>query len=353
MVMLRFLYDCIMTFGQTWKMYWPILRWPLVVLVTFLIVPNTVAFAYTVTHKAFLSNFCVKELPLVRNWMCSAWYIRLQSEKSVEGTGRYTDPLETFLTRNGSTSSYLFPHVLGRYETIVRTFKVNLPVSQFSAHDQDYLHEQFTQFFDQSGLTIGSSQKFHSHIMGTISRAVSNILYYADQISKYNGTSFPLDNEKTFEVTVETDGSLSKSIAWFNSYYMVYLPAGLERFRRRVVQIPYAESVYGLQQHIASMADRLDHDIQMVIELKAHMKIQREIGERIEERVALSRSAKNVNAATGGSWRSIYFGGPLQTTRLSSVHNGLRSLHKPLTGTVCSWMVQSSIWRLRVSNATA
>ena len=56
MAMLRFLYDCIITFGQTWKMYWPILRWPLVVLVTFLVALNTVAFAYTVTHEAFLST---------------------------------------------------------------------------------------------------------------------------------------------------------------------------------------------------------------------------------------------------------------------------------------------------------
>ena len=122
----------------------------------------------------------------MRNCMCPVWDIRLQLEKSVEGTGRFTDPLESFLTRNDSTSSYLLPHILAHYETIVRSSKVNLPVSQFSADDQDYFREQFTQFFDQSGHTIRSSQHFHSHIMGTISRSVSNTQYLCCIFSSTN-----------------------------------------------------------------------------------------------------------------------------------------------------------------------
>ena len=294
--MFRFLHDCTMTAGQAWSWAWPIVRWPLVILVTFLIALNTIAFAYTVTPEAFLSNFCVKELPLVRNWMCSAWDKRLQPG-SVEGTGRFLDPLETILLRNGSTSSYILPHILGRYETIVRSFRVNLPVSQFSAIDQDDLREQFTKFIDQSGVTIQSSQEFHSHMMGTISRSVSNTQYYIDKISEYNLTWFPL-SEKTFEINFEADDSLSKSMAWFNSHYMVFLPAGLEPFRQRVVRIPYAESVYGLQRHVAAMADRLAIDIDLALTLKAQMQDQREIGEKVEERVALSRSANNVKVRT-------------------------------------------------------
>lgn len=172
--MFFFLCDCTMTAGQAWKMGWPIVRWPLVVLATFFVGLNTMVFMYTVTHKAFLSNFCVKELPLVRNWMCSAWDKRLQSGNGIEGVGRFTDPLETFLLWNGSVSSYMLSHILGCYETIVRSFRVNLPVSQFPAIDQDYLRGQFTKFIDQSSVTIHSSQEFHSHIMGTISRSVSN-----------------------------------------------------------------------------------------------------------------------------------------------------------------------------------
>ena len=294
--LLRFLYDCTRTFGQTWKMCWPILRWPLVFLVTFLIALNATAFAYTVTHEAFLSNFCVKELPLVRNWMCSAWDKRLQPG-SVEETGSFLDPLGGILDRNGSTSSYVLPHILARYQSIVRSFKVNLPVSQFSATDQQYLREQFTQFINQSDVTIQSSQDFHAHIMGTIDRVVSNTPYYIDKISEYNPTSFPL-NEKTLEITFEADDSLSKSMAWFNSHYMVFLPAGLEPFRQRVVRIPYAESVYGLQKHIAAMRDRLTIGIDMALTLQNKMKEQRWIGEKIEERVALSRSENNVEVRT-------------------------------------------------------
>lgn len=245
MAMLHFLYDCAMTAGQVWNMGWPIVRWPLVVLATFLIGLNAIAFAYTVRHEAFLSNFCVKEVPLVRNWMCSAWDKLLQSGNGiVEGTGRFTDPLETLLLHNGSVSSYMLPHILGRYETIMRSFRVNLPVSQFSAIDQDYLNGQFTEFVDQNSVTIRSSLEFHSHIMGTISRSVSNTQYYVDKISEYNLTSFPL-NEGTFEISFETEDSLYKIMAWFSSHHMVYLPAGLEPFRERVVRIPYAESIHG------------------------------------------------------------------------------------------------------------
>ena len=304
-IILRFLSDCIDTCRQSWKMCWPILRWPLVFLVTFLVALNTIALAYTVTHEAFLSNFCVKELPLVRDWMCAVWDRRLQTENSVGGTGRFTDPLEAFLLRNSTSSSYVLPHILGRYETIVRSFKVNLPVSQFTTLDQDYLREQFTEFIDQSSVTIASSQEFHSHIMGTISRAVSNTQYYIDQISEHNLTSSPLHNEKTFEISFETDDSLSKSMAWFNSHYLVVLPAGLEPFRQRVVRVPYAESVWSLQKHLAFIADRLTVDIDMAITLKAQMQDQREIGQRIEERVALSRSINNVKLAQRSSWRFL------------------------------------------------
>ena len=294
MAMLHFLRDCIVISGQSWQMCWLVLRWPLVVLVSFLVALNTMALAYTVTHEAFLSNFCVKELPLVRDWMCSAWDQHLQLEKRVEGTGRFTDPLEDFLLRNSTSSSYVLPHILARYETLVRSFKVNLPVSQFSTIDQDYLRVRFTEFVDQSGVSIRTSQEFHSHIMGTISRAVSNTQYYIDQIAEHNLTSSPLNNENTFEINYETDDFLSKSMAWLSSYYLVILPAGLKPFRQRAVRVPYAESVWSLQKHLDSIADRLTVDIGMALTLRAQLQEQREIGEKIEERVALSRSINNV-----------------------------------------------------------
>ena len=203
--------------------------------------------------------------------MCSEWDKRLQSGNGIEGVGRFTDPLETFLLWNGSVSSYMLSHILGHYETIVRSFRVNLPVSQFPAIDQDYLRRQFTKFIDQSSVTIHSSQEFHSHIMGTISRSVSNTQYFIDKISEYNLISFPL-NEGALEITFKTDDSLSKSMAWFNSHYMVFLLAGLEPFCQRVIQIPSMDSVYGLQKHVASMADRLAFDIDMALALQAQMK---------------------------------------------------------------------------------
>lgn len=50
---------------------------------------------------------------------------------------------------------------------------------------------------------------------------------------------------------------------------MIFLSAGLEHFRQRVVRIPYAESVHDLQKHIAFMADRLTVDNDMVLTLQA------------------------------------------------------------------------------------
>ncbi len=94
-------------------------------------------------------------------------------------------------------------------------------------------------------------------------------------------------------------------MAWFNSHYMIYLPAGLEPFRQRVLQIPYAESVYGLQKHVASMADRLTVNIDMALTLQAQMKDLRDIGERIEGCFALSRSTNNVELAQRSNWRFL------------------------------------------------
>lgn len=283
-------------------MCWLILRWPLVVLVAFLVALNTLALAYSVTHEAFLSNFCVKELPLVRDWMCTVWDQRLQSEKRGEGTETFTDPLEAFLLRNSSFSSYVLPRILGRYEIIVRSFKVDLPVSHFNTSEQDYLREQFAEFIDQSGVTIRSSQEFHSHIMGTISHSVSQTQYYIDQVSKYNLTSSPPNSEKTYEITYETDDSLSKSMAWFHSHYLVILPAGLEPFRQRVVRVPYAQSIWGLQKHLTFIADQLTVVTDMALTLRARLQDQREIGERIQKRVTLSRS---INDAQRSSWRFL------------------------------------------------
>lgn len=224
MGMFCFLSDWTVTAGQAWNMGWPIVRWPLIFLATVLTGLNAVNFAYTVTHEAFLSNFYTKELPLVRNWMCSAWDKRLRSgQESVKGRERFTDSLGSLLLRNGSASSYMLPHILGRYETIVCSLIVNLPVSQFSAIDQDYLHEHFTAFLNQSSVTIRSSKEFHSHIMRTISRFISD-QYYVDKIYEYNLTSIP-PNERTFEITFKTDDSISRSMAWFNSHSMVYLQA--------------------------------------------------------------------------------------------------------------------------------
>ena len=303
--MFLFLHDCTTIAGQTWRWGWPIFRWPLAILVTFFVALNAIAFAYTVTHEAFLNRFCVKELPLVRDWMCSTWDTRLQAGKGIdEGTGRFPDTLEHLLRRNNSVTSYMLPHVLGRYETIVRSFKVNLPLSHYAATDQAIFRRLFTEFVVQSGVNIRSSQEFHSHMMGTISRSILDTRSYVDKISENNVTSLP-PNEGTFEIIYETDDALSRSMAWFNSHYMVWLPAGLEPFRQRFVRIPYAEGVIGLQKHIATIGDRLVVDVDMALALQTKMKAQRDTGEEIEERVAILRSKNNVKLAQRSNWRHL------------------------------------------------
>ena len=301
----RLLHDCTMITGQVWSWGWSIVRWLLLILVMFLIALNAIAIAYTVTHEAFLDSLCVKELSLVRDWMCSAWDDRLQSGKGgVEWTGTFPDPLATILNRNSSVISYKLPHILARYENMMRSFRVNLPVSQYSATDQVYLRKLFTEFIDQSDKTINNSQDFHIHIMGTISRSIDNTRYHVEKISENNLTSLPL-NEGTFELTYETDDALSKSMAWSKSHYMVWLPAGLEPFRQRAIRIPLTESVIGLQKHIAHMAERLVVGLDMAVALRSHMRNQRDIATKIEEHVAISRSENNVKLAQRSNWRHL------------------------------------------------
>lgn len=152
-------------------------------------------------------------------------------------------------------------------------------------------------------------------MMGTISRFIMDIQYYIDKISKNNLTSLP-PNEGTFEITYGTDDALSKSITWFNSYYIIWLPANLEPFRQRFVRIPYAEGVIRLQKHIATMGNRLVIDVDMTLALQTEMRAQRDIGEKIEEHVVRSRLENKVKLAQRSNWR--YLGEQLLWKSLAS-----------------------------------
>lgn len=302
---LSFLHNCTTLTGQAYKKIWWILKWPLAITAAFLFALNSVAFAYALNHEAFLSSFCMKELPVVRNWMCSEWDRRQRSANGyVEGNGNFTDPLERLLLLEGSINSYQLPHILGRYQTTVRSFRVNLPNSHFSSIDQSYLREQFTNYIDLSSRATRSSQEFASHVIGPISRASSDTQYLVDKLSKYNFTS-PAHITRNIGITLDNDATLSKSMAWFNSHYLVYLPAGIVPFRQRIVQIPYVEGIFSLQRHIGYIANRLAVDIEMALTLQGQLKDLSAIGEKIEDRVASSRPDNDIKLASRSNWRYL------------------------------------------------
>ncbi|KAL8987569.1 MAG: hypothetical protein Q9177_003234 [Variospora cf. flavescens] len=143
-----------------------------------------VAMLYTITSTAFLASFCQYKLPLVRNWVCSERVLVLL-HRQVPPAENLNQPLGNILQSNERTMSYELPHLLSRYETSVRTFRVSLPESEYNASDQAYFRGKFTEFIDQSGFTILAAQLFHAHIVGTINAHVSDTRYVVDKLNDY------------------------------------------------------------------------------------------------------------------------------------------------------------------------
>ncbi|KAL8967916.1 MAG: hypothetical protein Q9197_005159 [Variospora fuerteventurae] len=260
---------------------WYFLRLPCCSVLAILLGLQIIAMLYTITSTAFLASFCQYKLPLVRNWVCSERDLVLL-HRQVPPAENLNQPLGNILQSNERTISYELPHLLSRYETSVRTFRVSLPESEYTASDQAYFRGKFTEFIDQSGFTILAAQLFHAHIVGTINAHVSDTRYVVDKLNDY-GLMSPSK--------INHNGFLADTMAWLEFHYLVYLPVGIEPFQETSIQTYNNRHISLMERHVQDMSDRLAVDIDMVITLQKSLWKLGSISEEIANRISYSKSS--------------------------------------------------------------
>ena len=119
------------------------------VALTFMLLLNLFATAYTVTHESFLDIFCVKKPPIARNRVCASWDA-LQKNRSVALLDQ-VDLIPAFKTYlhiedEDQTFSWALPFWLNQYESGIRGYRASLPQSNFPTHDLDLFHEEFSAY---------------------------------------------------------------------------------------------------------------------------------------------------------------------------------------------------------------
>ncbi|KAI4264160.1 MAG: hypothetical protein L6R42_000724 [Xanthoria sp. 1 TBL-2021] len=274
--------DLISVFLILWSFLWPLIRWPCFLFVAVLLCLQILAMAYTATSETFLSSFCRYRLPIVRDLICREQDLLFNNQ--VTPVMNLNQPFNRILESKDKTISYELPHYLQRYETGVRKLRATLPEAEYNAADEDFFHTKYSFLIDQCGHATTSSQNFHSHITGTINSLVSDTRYVMGKLDAYGFLGHS---------PVDRDGFMARMMAWLNSYYLVYLPVGIEPFQQSSVQANI-DSFWLIQEHLQGILDRLQRDIDLILVLQEAMLQLVETSEAIFNHVSLCKT-KNMH----------------------------------------------------------
>ncbi|KAL8730503.1 MAG: hypothetical protein Q9166_004031 [cf. Caloplaca sp. 2 TL-2023] len=167
-----------------------------------------VVMIYSIISATFRSNFCQYELAVVRDLICGPRDLLLEYGQ-IAATEKLSRPHENILQSDDKTIS-------------------SLPETEYPANDQAFFRERFAEFVGQCATAISKAQLFHSHIVGTIRMHVSNTRLVSHQLEDYG---FMLSSPNPH------NGVLAQVMVWFNSYYLIYLPIGIEPFQEASLQL--------------------------------------------------------------------------------------------------------------------
>ena len=155
----------------------PLLSAAVLLVVIFLLVVHIAAIIYTPLHYSCMSY--PYQWKYVRDWMCSSWdNVQCYQGECVMSDRSIGAPLENILSNEMSLIVYGLPHQLVRLETMVRSYRAELPESKYSSYDQVYFHSLFTAYIEQSQNTTHDSHRFYHHMKGTIRKYI-----FRDQIA--------------------------------------------------------------------------------------------------------------------------------------------------------------------------
>lgn len=263
LVVLRLLRDLLAYSWSLIRKIFSVLKKPLAIVLVALVVMNMFATAYTLTRNSFLDTFCPEKVPFARDMLCRGWDELHFGRDTINPEQRNPNmPFAAYLKDDTSSLSYELPHYLNQLESTIRAFRANLPGSEYSTSNQQELNRQFSEYINQSETTFRLAQEFYSHIMGTIRMHVSDTTW---MVQKLNNTSF------FSNVTLLIDGPLSQSMAFFESYGMVYLIGGVEPFKQNVLQSTIVQAVQLMQDYVGLLSDRLLDDIKSITALQTSL----------------------------------------------------------------------------------
>ena len=168
---------------------WVLLRWPLLGIFAGLFCLQLLAVSYTVTSSTFLSSFCRKDLPIVRDWVCSAWDESVSDNSSSAGFDTLNQPFEAILQSRERTISYELPFYISQYESKIRSYRNALPESEYTSADQTFFRQAFDNIIDDYNEAIPAAQIFHAHMVGTINTHITDTTYVVDQLESEGSLS--------------------------------------------------------------------------------------------------------------------------------------------------------------------
>ncbi|MDI1485856.1 MAG: hypothetical protein OHK93_004045 [Ramalina farinacea] len=193
-------------------------------------------------------------------------------------------PLENILSDELRAITYGLPHGLVRWETIVRSYRAELPESEYSSHDQEYFHALFTAYVEQSQNTTVYSHRFYHHMKGTIKEYILETKWLIGY----------LDNAGLFDTAGPVElGLLARLLAYVGSWNIIFLPSGIEPFQQGRSRISPPLVLDHLEKHSDMMIDRLTKDHDNIINLQTSLRTTKETSERIQRALSNRISENN------------------------------------------------------------
>ena len=273
------------------KFLYLICKWPLVVLLatifTLMLILNIFATVYTITHDSFLDHFCKKELPVLRNMICTSWdVLQEQRHPNVSGGLELDQAFIRYLQiqNEETTLSWALPYWLARWESSIRQFRASIPESALSSQEQQVFRTEFSTYIELSDRSIEGARSFYTHIMGTIDHHLSDTDWLVRMIEERGITS---------NVTVYVDGPMAQGLSFLNEHYMVYLIGGIEPFRTDISQVTIIEAAQLMDAHVGYLIQRLDVGIDMILSLAASLGDLSTAAEIIETHVSKCTTENN------------------------------------------------------------
>ena len=261
---------------------WWVVKYPMLVTVAFLILLQILALGYTFLSRAYLNSFCTKNLPYVRDWMCSEWD-QMQNKQMLDVNHPFTKPV---VLMHGTNIPWELPLYMTMWEVSFRDIRVNLKGSKLQESDKVFFREKINAYLELSEPTIEEVQAMFNHISDTAERTIDNTELMLQNLegllpdqSLLNGPPGP------------SDDLLTIGMGWLADHKLVYLPVGVEPFREfRYVYNPQLQAVLLMKAHTYSIRQRLLEEIALVRKLQLPFAALARIADQSRERMMMRYS---------------------------------------------------------------